>query len=603
MSIPFYILLKPLVYLVAVIVLWQTAKKNLDSRRRFAAIIVGLFVISVGLSVFESARPVEGVISIAGHQVSYAVTKGVLENLGLFAIVASLLMLLIKRLETARREVRQLARIAAGSADAIVGVDEAGRVTSWNRGAEMMFGYFANEMIGQKATRLVPRDAWGKCDAAIGRCREEGFVRGLSCRMIGKTAGKEMLVEITLSAITNEDGQPRGTSLFIRDVTQQKEMEKELLHASKQAAIGQLAASVVGEFGNLLTVISGKADLGAAAASVEETREAFADIRSCAGRARNVTNNLLACTGDQIPRKAPGRISDAVDAALSSMERQVEKAGVRVLRHYETVPETAFDRDQMIQVFENLLLNALRPLRQKGGEVDVSISSTRDYIEVSVTDNGPSISEEDFATLFEPFANTDNGQSQAGNTRLGLFVSREIVKHHSGNISVESAGHATIVRVHLPIVRAAHSKTAPGARPVPPKQRCRIAVVDADYMIRDLLEEALTRKDFEVRTFADPPSAKAANVGDEFDVALVDVSVRTRDGKRYIEHLKINHDISIIAIVGEAMGADDLAPIEKGLTAVLHKPFGLDEVSALCESITPHDDQEPDTSLTPNAAA
>ncbi|MCD6404870.1 MAG: PAS domain S-box protein, partial [Planctomycetes bacterium] len=190
MSIPFYILIKPIVYLVAVIVFWQTAKKNLDSRRRFAAIIAGLFVISVGLSIFEGAGPVDNVISIGGHQVRYAVARGVLENLGLFAIVASLLMLLRKRLETARREVRQLARIAAGSADAIVGIDEEARVTSWNRGAEMVFGYFGDEMIGQKVARLMPRDAWEKCDAAIGRCREEGFVRGLSCRMTGKNAGE-----------------------------------------------------------------------------------------------------------------------------------------------------------------------------------------------------------------------------------------------------------------------------------------------------------------------------------------------------------------------------------------------------------------------------
>jgi len=584
MSVPLYFLIRPLVYLLAIIAFWETAKRELDARWRFAGILGGLFVISAAVSVYETGHPVEGVIGIGGRHVPFSVAKAVLENTGLFAIVGSLLMLLRKRLETARREVRQLARIASESADAIVGVNSDLQITSWNRGAEMAFGRLAEEMVGQNVERLVSSGDRQKLAQAAAHAAREGFVRGLSCRMHGRERRK-ILAEVTLSAVTDEDGRPAGVSLFIRDVTEQREMETELLHSSKMAAMGKLASGVVGEFGNLLTVISAKAQLGAAAESREEATEHFRAIESSVERAKSVTNNLLSYARRQLPRKTQGRISEAMNSALSLVSRELQEAGVDVVRRYGDVPETAFDRDQMVQVFLNLLLHAIQGL-QRGGRIECEVEARREYIRACVRDDGPRIPAERLERLFEPFAAESGRIPDSQDTGLGLFVCREIVKYHSGSISVASDEGGTSVDVYLPIVSLPKSEQG-GEVPVFARDGARVAVVDSDGMIRDLLSQLLRQKGFEPITFADAETAVHAGVGEGFALAFVDISIRCRDGQRYVEQLKSDGGPAVVAMVREAVGPDELARIEKGLAGLLRKPFGVDEVDALCRALTP----------------
>ncbi len=584
MVVPFYIVARPVVYLAAVILFWHTAKKRLDSRWRFLAIVGGLFAASAALSVYEGLYKGDQIIAIGDWQVSYETAWRFLDSISLYAIVGSLLLLLNKRLDTARREVRQLARIASSSADAIASVDRNGSITSWNRGAEMVFGFSGEEMKGQRIRRLVVDGDWLSFSKGVEKCLEEGFLRGLVCRMLGK-GRREMLVEITLSGITDDDGRTSGISFFMRDITEQKEIEEELLYSSKMAAVEMVSSSVVGEFGNLLTVISGKAHLGRTGAASSETREAFETIESCVLRAKNVINNLLACAKRQPPRKTLGRLAEVADAALVSLKKEIRDAGVHVVRNYQEVPETAFDREQITQVFVNLILNSLHALRGKGGNLAVGISARQGYVEVTLTDDGPSIPPEAIAEAFDPFVLSD----EAGRERsagFDLFVCREIIKYHSGNISVRSDAKTTSVHIHIPVNTSVH-QSEPVERRALEKDECRVAVVDADGMIRDLLAQALESKGFRVRTFPNPASVGAADVEDDFDIILVDISERTPNGRKFIEYLKEKCDIAVVALVGEAIGADELKATIDGLAGCLRKPFGLDEVNDLCRALAP----------------
>jgi PAS domain S-box-containing protein len=584
MQIPFYILIRPIVYLAAVILFWQTARRKVESRWHFVAIVVGLFAISAALSVYEGVQHGDQIIPIGERQIPYEVARGFLDNISLFAIVGSLLMLLRRKLETARREVRQLARIASSSADAIASIDGKGSITSWNLGAEMVFGFSGEEMKGQRIKRLLVDDDWEKFSRGVERCLAEGFVRGLVCRVLGK-GRREMLVEITLSAITDEEGKTRGVSFFMRDITEQKETEEELLYASRMAAVGTLASSVVGEFANLLTVISGKAQLGHRDAESPGAREAFDTIQSCALRAKNVTNNLLACARRQPPRKTLGQVADAADTALNSLEQEIEEARINVMRDYREVPDTAFDREQMTQAFANLILNALQSLRGEGGNLGIGIHSRQNFIEVTLMDDGPSIPRDALAHAFEPFA-APADDTQVRNTGLGLYVCREIVKYHSGNISVQSDDRTTTVLIHLPVSATVHQPLTV-EHPAAHKDQCRIAVVDADGMIRDLLAQVLESRGFRVHTFPNPSTAGAADVASDFDVVIVDVSERTPNGGQFIEYLKQKGDVSVVALVGEAIGADELKKMTDGLAGCLRKPFGLDEINELCRALAP----------------
>ncbi len=578
------IAMRPTVYLLAIIFFWHIVKKRGDRYWRLVAVMCGLFVISTLLTLYENAASDDNVISIGESTYSYSVVKALLENVGLFAIVASLVVLLTRRLDTARREVMEFAQIASSSADAIVGIDDAGEISSWNHGAELVFDYLGDEISGQRIERILSADCAKEYVAAARRCREDGFVRGLNLEMIGK-GDRIILAEVTLSLIRDEDGEPVGTSLFVRDITEQEEMANELLQSSKMAAMGMMAEGVVHEFGNLLTVISSRAQLGATAESVEEAREEFEAVASCAGRARSITNNLLAYAKRQRPRKALGKVSAAVESAVTLLERELDRAKVSVRRRYDPVPDTAFDREQMVQVFVNLLINSLNAMRESGGTIEVAISRRQDYVAVTVSDNGPGIPQEVMTRLFEPFG---GGQGRCSRTGLGLFVARQIVRFHNGNLSVESRrNEGTAFHIFVPITKSSDAVRECSETRILERGAVRVAVVDRDSMIRDLLAQALRRRSIPAETFQDAESALAGGVMERFEVLFVDLSIRTPKGERFIEKVKDGTGRIIIGMTGEAVGHDEMRRLEEGVFQILRKPFGLDELNGICDFIRP----------------
>ena len=584
MQVPFYIFLKPIFYLLAVIVFWQTVKRNADSRWRFAFIVALLFAMTVALSLYESRHPLEGAITIGSLDFSYAAAKAVLENIGLFAIVSLLLLLLSVRLSTAETQAKLLARIAASSVDAIIAADARGTVISWNLGAQMVFGYYPDEIIGSGMDRLVANESLDEFEKALERCRRDGFVKGLSSKMVG-AARRSILAEITLSSVTDETGLASGVSLFVRDVTERRQIETELLQSSKMSAMGTMAAGIVHEFGNLLTVISGRAQLGKTAKDLSEAHAAFEAVSSCAARAKSVTSNLLAYAKRQQPRKSPGRIQDAADAALALLDKELQRADIAVERRYEDLSETSFDHEQITQVFVNLIINALNAMRDAGGAISISTSRKADYIEAAVRDTGPGIPDDVMPNLFEPFSTVPGQADGKPHTGLGLFVCHEIVKFHNGSITVESArGKGSTFKVYLPAASDAEQK-APADSRVIDGATCRAAVIDRDSMIRDLLAEALRRRGVKARTFQDASSAEAAGVATHFDLVFVDVSVRSPDGQRFLQRLKQGQGPIIVPMVGEAIDAEEFRKLADGTFKTLKKPFGLDEVNAVCDLV------------------
>lgn len=586
MTFPLYMLLRPVVYLLAVIAFWEVARRKPESPWPLGVVIGGMFLMSTGLAIYEGVFPrhIDGVLHMRDFGISYPVAKAVLENTGLFAIVGSVLLLLRQRLDTARREVRQFARIAHSSADAIASVDSTGSITSWNLGAEMVFGHTAEEMQGQRISRLVVDADWDKLSAGIGRCLSEGFLRGLTCRLLAR-GRREIMGELTLSAMTDDDGKTCGVSFFMRDITEQKDLEQEVLHKARMEAVEALSSGVVEEFGNLFTVISCEAHLGRATDDADEVRRAFAAIDSCALRAKNVTNNLMACARRQPPNKTMGSIPKALEAALATLAEEMAQCGIAVVRDYGEAPETAFDAEQITQVFTNLLMGALNALRVKGGRLELSVSARQGFIEIALRDDGPSIPPERVEEAFEPFTLSVDGEQHARTTSLAFFVCREIVKYHSGDISVDSTETSSTVHIYLPTKKTNRTDAAARTDADEKVAHCHAAIIDSDAMIRGLLTQAFERKGHTVSVFADPESADEAEAAEEFDVLLVDVSLRDGDGARYVEKLKSRGRAVVIGIVGEVMKPEELEGIKEGLAGCLHKPFGLEEIDDLCRTV------------------
>jgi len=579
-----YDIIRPVVYLLAVIAFWRiAARRRASTNRHLVGIACALFAASIVLSILESSASRSQVVAIGGFTVSYAAARAVLDNLGLFAIITSLMALLTARLRRATEEAGRLAQVAASSADAIVGIDDSGRITAWNLGAEKVFGYLADEIVGRRIDALLPEEHRADLDSARERCLIEGSVRGLSWRMLDK-GQQEKLAEITVSAVHDEDGAVVGTSLFIRDITERKELEQELLNASKMTAMGAMASGFVQEFSNLLTVMSSRAQMALSAKSLDDARAELAQLVLCVGRARDVTNNLLAYARRQKPSKTMGKLEDAADAAIAALEKDTERSKITVTRRYNSAPRTAFDMDQIVQVFVNTMTNSIDAMRDTGGAIEVSICRKHGYIEAAVHDNGPGISREKMPRLFEPFAEQeDSNEPRAG---LGLFVCRQIIKFHDGNITVESRpGAGTTLRFYLPVTSMAEASAGEQETRIIDPSSFRAAIIDKDVMIRELLAQAMRRSGLVTETFQDAASARAAGVEKRFGAVFVDVSIRSSGDARFIEELKGNPRQLVIGMVGEAMEVEAMRALEKGLYRMLRKPFGLEEITSICDAL------------------
>ncbi len=585
MHVPLYLFVKPVFYLAAVIVFHEVVKRKGDARWAFISVVSVLFVLTVGLSLYDVSRSVDAVVNIGPASLPYTAVRDVLENTGLFALVAVLLLLLTRRLSSARTRARLLGQIAECSADAIIAIDMNRNITFWNLGAEMVFGYFADEITGSDIERLVPEESLGELERALERCRNEGFVKDLSVKMTAK-GRKAILVDVTMShVIDDDDGRPTGISLFVRDITERTQLQEELLQASKMAAMGTMAAGIVHEFGNLLTVISGRAQLGKTAKSIDEARLAFDAVAACAARAKSVTNNLLAYAKRQKPQLTRGSVAEAADAAFTLLEKELERANITVKRHYGDVPETGFDPEQITQVFVNLAINALNAMRDEKGAIDIFISRKGDYIEVEMRDTGPGIPDDILPRLFEPFSSAGGEAGGRPRTGLGLFVCLEIVKFHGGSITVDSGrGRGATFKLYLPITAGAESGLASDTK-VLETHRCQVAVIDRDTMIRDLLTEALRRKGIRVRAFQDAASAETAGVATQFDLVFADISVKDREGRRYIERIKSNGGPVVVAMCGEVVDAEELRALETQTIRTLKKPFGLEQINTVCDQV------------------
>ena len=282
-----------------------------------------------------------------------------------------------------------------------------------------------------------------------------------------------------------------------------------------------------------------------------------------------------------------GKLSEAVEAALVLLERELERAKVSIRRRYDPVPDTAFDREQIVQVFVNLVINAVNVMRDSGGIVEVGISRKQDYIDVGIRDNGPGISQDAMSRLFEPFSGSNESTDRA-RAGLGLFVCRQIIKYHNGNMTVESRkNEGTTFHIYLPVAAGPEVVREVTETRIIDRGECAVAVVDGDSMIRELLAQAMKRRGIAVETFRDADSARAAGIGDKYNVAFVDIAIRDGGGRRFVQELKSAPRLMLIGMTGEAAGGEETSKIEEGLFQLLRKPFGLDDINAVCDIIKP----------------
>ena len=347
-------------------------------------------------------------------------------------------------------------------------LDAAHAITAVSSAAERTLGYPPHECLGLSALEFVHPDDRATAERWLDEVNQTPAAPSpapVEFR-VRRRDGRWRMVEPTARSFVDAAG-VRRELVLARDVTDRRQLERQLQRAQKSEAIGNLAAGIAHDFNNVLTAIVGWSD--ALIQSLPETAPALnyaREIREASQHAADLAMHLLAIRRDERPRTAPLNLNDVVLRAMPLLRRLLGTRVDCMLRLTPGVGLIQADPTQMEQVLLNLALNARDAMPDGGtltietaaamlGAGDVPGCEPGAFVRLTVRDTGLGMDAETRQRVFEPFFTT-KGPGQG--TGLGLSIVNGIVRQSGGAVVLETApGHGATFRVFLPRLEPARS--------------------------------------------------------------------------------------------------------------------------------------------------
>jgi PAS domain S-box-containing protein len=359
-----------------------------------------------------------------------------------------------------------LAAIVESSDDAIISCTLDGSITSWNKGAERIFGYSSAEMMGRPTSVLGSQSAKEDPAIVLERIRQGQHIEHYETYRRHKD-GSDIIVSLSVSPVRNSAGQIIGASKVARDITSMRRAEQALRNADKLALAGRMAASIAHEINNPLEAITNLLYLLEQESLSGQGRRYLDLAEHELMRASNITSQTLGFfRGTAAPTLS--QLSDIVASAISLHAGRLTIINVNVETNYLSVAPLLCDQGEIRQVLVNLVSNALDAMTSQG-RLLVRIRPATDTItgasgiRLTIADTGSGMNAKTLGRMFEPFYTTKG----ATGTGLGLWVTQQIVARHKGRISIRSsqspARHGTIFCLFFPYTdQAVQDQTAQG---------------------------------------------------------------------------------------------------------------------------------------------
>jgi PAS domain S-box-containing protein len=357
-----------------------------------------------------------------------------------------------KEAEEARR---RLAAIVESSDDAIASKDLNGMVTSWNKSAEKLFGYTAKEIIGKPVTLIIPPELHPDEDVILSKIKRGEKIDHFETVRVKKN-GERIEVSLTISPVRDDQGKVVGAAKIVRDITENKKIDRALRTTEKLAAAGRLAATVAHEINNPLEAVTNLVYL--ANRDVEDRKKASRHLESAMRELDRVAHIARQTLGFYRDTSSPTRfsLSQTLDDLLYLYEKRFESRHIRIIKQYQEDVQLTALAGEIRQALSNLITNAIDAMPEGGSLVIRAVKSHKwgkahlDGVRVTVLDTGMGIAPEHRKNLFQPFFTT---KAEVG-TGLGLWITRSIVEKHHGVIHVKSRtgenGHGTAFSIFLP---------------------------------------------------------------------------------------------------------------------------------------------------------
>ncbi|MEO8370450.1 MAG: PAS domain S-box protein [Candidatus Solibacter sp.] len=470
----------------------------------------------------------------------------------------------------------QLRAVVESSDDAIVSTSLDGIVSNWNHGAEMLYGYTAQEAVGKPISLMLPDGRQNEEKEIIERIRHGVRVKHFESVHLHKD-GRQIPVALTVSPIRDTQGVVTGVSHIARDVSERKQFEEQLLATQKRESLGVLAGGLAHDFNNLLTGVMGNASLALEDLGPEHpARARLNDVLVASERAALLVRQMLAYAGKGRFVVEPLDLSEQIREIVPLIRTSVP-AQVRLeLQLSASLPLVQADAAQMQQLLMNMLINAAEAIGPEQGSVSISTwarqSDGEAEVVLQIKDTGCGMDDATNARIFDPFFTT-----KFPGRGLGLAAAYGIIRGHGGSVSVESTcGQGSSFTVVFP-ASGAETNEIPPAPPVGvPTGRRNVLVVDDEEMVRNMARVMLERAGYHVETVPDGRQAveRFSARPTHFDAVLLDLTMPVMDGQEALQRI---HAIrpKMPVILSSGFSEDEaLRRFEgRGLAGFLQKPY------------------------------
>lgn len=444
-------------------------------------------------------------------------------------------------------------------------------------------------------------------DAATERSERERLVRdatlGVDIELRWRRQAPETLwMSLNASLVRDADGHPHYLLVYLRDITERKSLESQLVQAQKMEAVGQLAGGIAHDFNNLLTAILGNTELLLAGTdTADPRREAIQEIGAAAHRATALIRQLLAYSRKQVMQARLVNLNTIVHEMGGLLRRVL---GERIALRLELDPAlgaVVTDPGQMEQVLANLAVNA-RDAMPDGGTLTIATANVSaapplradepaapgPLVSLTVRDTGTGMDDHVLAHLFEPFFTT---KELGRGTGLGLATAYGIVRQSGGQIQVRSrVGEGSSFTVCLPQVAAsavAEPEPPVRAETVPGGSETVLVVEDEDA-VRRLICRVLKAKGYHVLEAADAEAglALAGERRETIDLLLTDLVMPGLGGAALADRLlELRPGLRVLFITGYAATAVERQGALAERSGLLEKPFNADQLARMVREV------------------
>ncbi|MBW4546313.1 MAG: response regulator [Symplocastrum torsivum CPER-KK1] len=491
------------------------------------------------------------------------------------------------------QKIREQAALLDITTDAIFVQDLENQILYWNKGAERLYGWKAEEAIGKEVEELLYWDSLPQLQHNLNSLTPKGEWQG-ELHQLTK-AGKEIVVATRWTLVRDEDGQPKSILSVNTDVTEKKQLEAQFHRAQRLESIGTLASGIAHDLNNVLAPILMTVQLLQQKLKDQQSQKWLNILETNAKRGAELVKQVLSfargMAGDRKILQVAHLILEVEKVAKHTFSKSIE---IQVDTSAQKLWPILGDPTQLQQVLMNLCVNA-QDAMPNGGTLSIVAENiwidepytkfnieakVGSYIVLTVSDTGIGIPEETLERIFDPFFTTkaiDKG------TGLGLSTVMGIVKSYGGFINVHSqVGKGTQFKIYLPALEKTEIQT-PQDRvdTLPIGNGELILVADDETSIREIIKTLLEAFKYRVLLANDGIEAIAlyAQHKEEISVVLLDLMMPSLDGSTTIRTLhKMNPQVKIIASSGLMSNHEIIQTLDNSVEAFLQKPYTSDDL-------------------------